>query len=941
MKRIILINFLYFFSFILSAQTGWQRTITNYSRFEYHASNQNWMVSQQSNGWMYFANNKGLLEFDGTRWKTYPINNAKLRALYIGTDQRIYVGGLGQFGYFEPDNSGRLIYHCLSTKINKREIGNIWNIHMVGECVYYQSDKSVFYYKGGKVYRINCPRGAVCSAYLNNHFYIVSNNGIESLLGNKFVNVCNTSGIVPSRILKMLGIGDKILLVTSKDGLFIFDGKEIKPFSSPINDIVKNKQLFCATISSKYLAVGTVQHGVYLYSLKDKRVEHISIENGLQNKSILSLLFDRDDNLWIGLDNGIDCIHLDSSYFFLNSSKSLLGAGYSSIVYDSHLYFGTNQGIYSALMNFSPNEDIQLKAIEGSEGEIWSLNEVEGDLFGCGRNALTVINKGMAYTVPNIRGVWSVHSLSKGVAIAGTYFGFYIIKKENNLWRVNKRVKNGNSYSSKSLYVEKTPEGIYLWSANKENGLFRLKLSNDYNEITKSVNLNNSNLPMGYNVYIAPIGGDVVVCSRFGLYRYDRVNDKLMRDYSLEKRLDDGKLYTYIKEDQFKNIWFVENNMLKIFSKSYNSHGKIEEEYRLRNSLIEDFESVTVLNSKSAIIGTEDGFSLIQYMKKKQPSKLSFQIRDIYFPGKDSVIFERSYNKDNCNIKLPYKNNSIGFSYTVTNYKQLSQSLFSFSLVGSDDERWSEYSSNNFKEYSNLHEGNYIFKVRTLSDDGKSVIMDSVSFTILSPWYRTWVAYTVYALLFLLISYYVYYYFNRKLKLQKQHFKHISKIKDNRINFLEHEKLERELKYKSDELIRSSLNIVRKNEILQKIKKEAVGLNNSINISSTSEIKRKVYNLIGQIDDNIAHDDDLKKFQDSFDSVNHDFLRLLTERYPELTKRDKLLCIYIKMDLQSKEIAPLLNISLRGVEISRYRLRKKLMLEDRENLLEFLQKISL
>ncbi len=941
MKKEFLTILLLLFSLYTNAKTGWQRTITNYTRYEYNASNQNWMNSQQSNGWIYFANNKGLLEFDGTRWKTYPINNAKLRALYIDENQKIYVGGLSQFGYFEPDDRGILTYHCLSNNLEKSEIGNIWNIHKVGESVYYQSDKSVFYYNQGKIRKIECPRGAVCSSLINNTFYIVSNNSIESLLGNKFVKVCTTSDIITSRILKMLSFGDEILLVTSRDGLFIFDGKNIKPFNSSINDAIKNNHLFCAAISNKFLAIGTVQNGVFLYSLKDKSVEHISIENGLQNKSILSLLFDNDDNLWLGLDNGIDCIHLDSSYYFLNSSKTLLGAGYSSRVYNSRLYFGTNQGIYSSLLNLTPNEDINLKAIDGSEGEIWSLNEIEGDLFGCGRNALMVINSKEVYTVPNIRGVWSIHSLSKNIAIAGTYFGFYIIKKVNNRWIVDSRVKNGNSYSSKSLYVEKTPEGIYLWSANKENGLFRLKLSNDYKEITASVNLNNEKLPKGYNIHIDQIDGDVVICSRFGLYKYNRITDELVRDFKLEKKLGSGNSYTFINEDEYNNIWFVEKNMLKIYSPSSDSSKeRIEEEYRLRNSLIEDFESVTIIDSHSAVVGTEDGFSLIKYKESKKPAKLSFQIRDIYIPEKDSILYQRSYNREDCNIKLSYNNNSIGLRYTVTNYKKLSPSLFSYSLIGSDDESWSEYSTNNFKEYLNLSEGDYIFRVKTILGDGQSIMEDSVAFTISPPWFRSWIAYTLYILIIMVLIYYIYSYFSKKFKHQKQEYIQIADQKDQRINLLEQEKLERELIYKSDELIRSSLNIVRKNEILEKIKKEAVGLNNSITDSSIMEIKRKVFRLIAQIDDNIAHDEDLKKFQESFDSVNHDFFRLLSERYPELTKRDKLLCIYIKMDLQSKEIAPLLNITVRGVEISRYRLRKKLMLEDRENLLEFLQKIS-
>src|SRR5574344_1082805 len=110
-------------------KAGWQRPIANYSRHTYKAGTQNWNIAQHSNGWIYIANNKGLLEYDGVQWNTYPINNAKTRALKIGADRRIYIGGMGQFGYFEPNNLGGLVYTCLSDSLPpQRGVGIIWKI---------------------------------------------------------------------------------------------------------------------------------------------------------------------------------------------------------------------------------------------------------------------------------------------------------------------------------------------------------------------------------------------------------------------------------------------------------------------------------------------------------------------------------------------------------------------------------------------------------------------------------------------------------------------------------------------------------------------------------------------------------------------------------------------------------------------------------------------
>ena len=179
-----------------------------------------------------------------------------------------------------------------------------------------------------------------------------------------------------------------------------------------------------------------------------------------------------------------------------------------------------------------------------------------------------------------------------------------------------------------------------------------------------------------------------------------------------------------------------------------------------------------------------------------------------------------------------------------------------------------------------------------------------------------------------------------ELYRQKQEFKKESDLKDQKINSLKEEKLQSELRYKSEELIRSTLNIVRKNEMLLEIKKEVLGISHSISEENLVSLRRKALRLLGQIETNIEHDDDLQAFQSTFDTVHHNFFQRLEAAYPELNHKDKMLCAYIKMNLLSKEITPLLNISLRGVEISRYRLRKKLNLAEGENLAEFLQKFS-
>lgn len=402
-------------------------------------------------------------------------------------------------------------------------------------------------------------------------------------------------------------------------------------------------------------------------------------------------------------------------------------------------------------------------------------------------------------------------------------------------------------------------------------------------------------------------------------------------------------------------MWYVVGGALKLlrYDAMKNTYYKNPHESFLKGSLIENNESVNICDDQ-AVVGTEEGFSLVSLSPvTTDVTPLSLQIRRVYLTGqRDSLIYGRSYRYDDSPVIIPYHHNSLRIQYNVNTYDPSQASLYSFRLSnGSDKGQWSEYSENSVKEFTGLHEGKYVFSVKLMTDKDQELVITSFAFEVLPPWYRAWWSYLIYAVMLSGLLYYIYYriadsrkrlLMQKELELyrQKQEFKKGSELKDKKIDILKEENLQSELRYKSEELIRTTLNIVRKNEILLDIKREVLGISHSISEENLVSLRRKTLRLLGQIDTNIEHDDDLQAFQSTFDSVHHDFFRKLEKAYPELNNKDKLLCAYIQMNLLSKEIAPLLNISLRGVEISRYRLRKKLGVEEGENLAEFLQKFS-
>lgn len=182
--------------------------------------------------------------------------------------------------------------------------------------------------------------------------------------------------------------------------------------------------------------------------------------------------------------------------------------------------------------------------------------------------------------------------------------------------------------------------------------------------------------------------------------------------------------------------------------------------------------------------------------------------------------------------------------------------LYSYQLsTGGEKGIWSEYSENNMKEFTGLHEGKYVFSVKLLTDGSQEPVETSFVFEILPPWYRTWWSYLVYSVVVMLLFYYVYYrisvgrkrLINAKgtgtLSNKKQKFQKESDLKDQKIDSLQEENLQSELRHKSEELIRTTLNIVRKNEILLDIKKEVLGISHSISEENLVSLRRKALRL--------------------------------------------------------------------------------------------------
>lgn len=326
-------------------------------------------------------------------------------------------------------------------------------------------------------------------------------------------------------------------------------------------------------------------------------------------------------------------------------------------------------------------------------------------------------------------------------------------------------------------------------------------------------------------------------------------------------------------------------------------------------------------------------------------------IRNVYLTyPKDSLIYIDNFLSRKNKPEILFSKNSIRFEYGVSSFANTEGITYQYRINGKE---WSDFTESRMKEYSNLHEGNYTFEVKAVFPNG-ATSTDSFSFQILPPWYRTNISYICYFILFLLSLWGIYKWDDVRVKRKKsqaviekdqemqqmeQEYEEEKAKKEHQIIELEKEKLEDELNHKNQEMANLMINFVRKNEILTEIKLDLHNVMSSLKNGSATESNQMLLLVGNKIDSNIQGDDVLKKIEDQFDLVHNNFMKKLREKHPDLSNSERLMCAYLKMNLSTKEIAPLLNISVRGVETTRYRLRKKLGLDRDDGLIDYLMSI--
>ncbi|MGL1889256.1 MAG: two component regulator three y domain-containing protein [Reichenbachiella sp.] len=932
---------------------------------EYHAGMLNSDMAQDDRGVVYFANNYGLLEYDGNNWSIHSVSNGtKIRSLGYHPSGRVFIGAQNQLGYFFPDDLGTMQYHSLLDSLPKEfhDTGEVWNVFVSEDNVYFITIHEVFKFDGKKIYPILSNQDIVSSFLLKDQLYVqindlgllrVGNNHQVILLGSEIFSDMEVTGLMPLP-------NDGMLALTLNHGLFKFEKGNFHEWDSPINKLIKETQATCMIrLSNHEIAAGTKNHGIYIFSMEGELIKVLDQQRGFNNKSINKLMEDQYGNIWVGQNNGLVKIEYSSPFRFINNQFGIEGAGYCSYSDSENLYFGTNNGLYTIKhQNSNYTDSHQLKKEVGRQ--VYSIKGIDNDIIIGHELGAIVLNKNNNQPISDNVGAWKFERLMKrpDILIEGNYYGFQSYQYQEGEWKSLGQIED---FLESSRVFHEDTDGSF-WMTHGYKGVYHITFSEDYRKIdtfkfygTEDGFANN----MLINVF--KIDGELIFCSEQGIYSYDANQDRFILNEIFTEIFGPDIHIREMEEDTFGNIYFISSVNSGMLKKNKTSGYTIKTDIfnKIHRELNDDLENITALNHDNIMFGAYEGF--IQYNPQLPTNLLNpiqTLIRRVSRTITKTTIHSGNFTDDNIIVanqpknkifELPFTDNSISFLYSATFADEDKQTQYSYYMEG-HDKVWSAWTNKSEKEYTNLREADYVFNVKARNIYNIESEPTSYQFSIQPPWYRSQESYISYFLLFIGMIFTIV--FSQKkvhtkekrvltlnqerelIKKDNQMVEYSVKSKAEIIR-LETEKLELDINTKNKELASSTMNLINKNQLLTGLISD---INQIIDHDKKSGNTKSLRDMIKRIDKNITHDQDWKHFGKYFDQVHGDFTKRLREKFDTLSPQEVKLSNYLRMSLSTKEIAQLMNITTRGVEIARYRLRKKLELTRDTNLLEYINR---
>ncbi len=814
------------------------------------AGNQNWMISQDEKGTIYTANNKGLLQFRGTNWKLNSSPNQSIIRSVKVIDEKICVGSYMDFGFWERSLNGELLYTSLAKEleIDILEDEQFWNIIKYSEKIIFQSlHRLIIVDIGNRDYQFVPTTNTLLKSYRvgNEIYFQESGMGLFEVKSGKAFLISDDKILHDNVIVGMYKVGGKLLLLTDKSGFFFLENNLLKKWEIEGEKSFEGYRLYSSLrLSDGSFAMGSIANGLIWIDAEGKVILELNKANGISNNTILTLFEDQNQNLWLGLDNGIDCVNVNSPFLEYNDDIGKIGAVYASARSGNYFYLGTNHGLY--FRDINSRDDF--RQIPGTEGQVWNLSSINGDLF-CGHDLGTFNVVGTKATkISNVPGTWAFkkHPKSNDLLLQGNYSGIHVLQKVNNRWVYKNKLKG---FDISSRFFEMVNDTTLL-VGHEYKGVFKLSINPEFDSVIETQI--DESVEKGINAGLVKFDNEIFYFNPDGLFRYDKnelqfVKDSLLsaeikpEDYITGKMIDDnnGRLWMFSKN----RIHFLRRD---VFSEQLRFES-IFFETNIRKNVL-GFEHVNKYDDSKYLIASGMGYLLID-MNKVENIQPKIAIDNIQI--KDNLQNTSSIALLN-DFELDYERNNIQIYFTATNYQKHQKVKYQYRLEGFDL-LWNPWLESTDVSYSNLPSGSYVFSVRSRIGDQISEL-SQFKFKVKPPWHLTRWMYVIYIIVVIFILliinrfYDAFYERERKKYIKRNQRKlQINELaSQKKLMKIRNEQLQNDIENKNREIAIATMSTAKRNEFLNKIINELKALHDHPRIDRLTRMIKK--NLKGNED---------------------------------------------------------------------------------------------
>ncbi|MFC2151107.1 SpoIIE family protein phosphatase [Bacteroidota bacterium] len=789
--------------------------ITNFTPEDYgNALPQNWDIVQDKRGVMYFANNECVLEYDGIRWKRYNVTNeTAVQSLAIDKNDRIYVGAINEFGYLAPNSLGDLEYVSLLPNIENslRFFNEIRNICINSEGVYFQSNSHIFFWNGEKMDFWLAGDNYFHTSFLINDKLIIniSGKGLHAILDNELIKLKKTEALVDKAIFSIIPYEkDNFLLVTKSNGFYKAKFNDtmteinVSPLDEHNQEILKDYLLYNAIkISDNTYSIGTWGSGLLIYQ-NGQIVQLITKKSGLGDEVINNQFLDKDNNLWLALSDGITKIEIKSPLTTFTEELGVDGTIEAIARFNKNLYLATERGLLLLLDEWSDSKKIyeqnKFKKIAKFEGGLWDLMDynVDGEnyLLIASNEGIIQMDKHQNFNLFHSCYPWRMYQSQQNPhrVYIGTDYGLISIIRKNRKWNVEYEFPQIDEVV---ISICEDDKGN-LWLGTYGMGVLYLEFATKNSFKGIKVNRYNASngLPENCDFQVTYFDDKVLFGTDQGIFEQFENTDS----FAISKRFppeltSKDRIITKMKPDKYGKLWittFIQSQRMieaGYVLKDSSGYKWIETPF---NTIAQgDLFSIHFDEDDIVWIGGSEGLYRYDPSVKKNYQKDFAALIRLNIIGEDSTIFFGSYFDENGYVTtiqpsvlkpiLKYRYNSLEFEFAAQNTEIEYPILFSYYLEGYD-KKWSEWSEEAKRYYTNLNQGDYVFRVKAKNVYEHESEEAAYEFSIKPPWYQTIVAYISYffallALIYVIVTQYTKY-LRGVIKLKTKEIRHQKEV---------------------------------------------------------------------------------------------------------------------------------------------------------------------